>query len=427
MVRDAKMLGTSVDPTEIQWVDEPRGDSLERSDPSEAVNVYGYSNEQVRGLQSRVLDVIANNPRCILSPGEKGSDYLGSREDFANTVVLNVLESGIAGNEIPVDDLLERYLELLGRQRITYDFNGRLFCVSDVDGEDKERDEDRQIEILAGKRRNFVEALNNMRLANRYTARVLFIGDPVDFVEKFAEDESLLSDSLRTIVAPRATFISNKAAFWRDKGFKSSMLLGDSDQRLLFIEALLAHDDFQRMARAYRQEEDKFCWAAGLLEPLNIDYNIRTLFNRTAEIKPDDLAKLSDILGFFPLLNYLVRPILPDPNSYPYGQNAIAFYDQSTESIAWLLEYKRQVIQFLFDNPLGQKFAHLLTDRNSEGIAYYSFLDRENLVTEYSLGMLYMQLLRSRKERGVELTARENEFVTAFEEGTLRFIRKINS
>lgn len=37
MVRDAKMLGTSVDPTEIQWVDEPRGDSLERSDPSEAV------------------------------------------------------------------------------------------------------------------------------------------------------------------------------------------------------------------------------------------------------------------------------------------------------------------------------------------------------------------------------------------------------
>lgn len=426
MVRDAKMLGTSVDPTEIQWVDEPRGDSLERSDPSEAVNVYGYSNEQVRGLQSRVLDVIANNPRCILSPGEKGSDYLGSREDFANTVVLNVLESGIAGNEIPVDDLLERYLELLGRQRITYDFNGRLFCVSDVDG-DFEDNEDRQIEILAGRRRNFVEALNNMRLANRYTARVLFIGDPVDFVEKFAEDESLLSDSLRTIVAPRATFISNKAAFWRDKGFKSSMLLGDSDQRLLFIEALLAHDDFQRMVRAYRQEEDKFCWAAGLLEPLNIDYNIRTLFNRTAEIKPDDLAKLSDILGFFPLLNYLVRPILPDPNSYPYGQNAIAFYDQSTESIAWLLEYKRQVIQFLFDNPLGQKFAHLLTDRNSEGIAYYSFLDRENLVTEYSLGMLYMQLLRSREERGVELTARENEFVTAFEEGTLDFIRKINS
>ena len=426
MVRDAKMLGTSVDPTEIQWVDEPRGDSLERSDPSEAVNVYGYSNEQVRGLQSRVLDVIANNPRCILSPGEKGSDYLGSREDFANTVVLNVLESGIAGNEIPVDDLLERYLELLGRQRITYEVNGRLFCVSDVDG-DFEDNEDRQIEILAGRRRNFVEALNNMRLANRYTARVLFIGDPVGFVEKFAEDESLLSDSLRTIVAPRATFISNKAAFWRDKGFKSSMLLGDSDQRLLFIEALLAHDDFQRMVRAYRQEEDKFCWAAGLLEPLNIDYNIRTLFNRTAEIKPDDLAKLSDILGFFPLLNYLVRPILPDPNSYPYGQNAIAFYDQSTESIAWLLEYKRQVIQFLFDNPLGQKFAHLLTDRNSEGIAYYSFLDRENLVTEYSLGMLYMQLLRSRKERGVELTARENEFVTAFEEGTLRFIRKINS
>ena len=426
MVRDAKMLGTSVDPTEIQWVDEPRGDSLERSDPSEAVNVYGYSNEQVRGLQSRVLDVIANNPRCILSPGEKGSDYLGSREDFANTVVLNVLESGIAGNEIPVDDLLERYLELLGRQRITYEVNGRLFCVSDVDG-DFEDNEDRQIEILAGRRRNFVEALNNMRLANRYTARVLFIGDPVDFVEKFAEDESLLSDSLRTIVAPRATFISNKAAFWRDKGFKSSMLLGDSDQRLLFIEALLAHDDFQRMVRAYRQEEDKFCWAAGLLEPLNIDYNIRTLFNRTAEIKPDDLAKLSDILGFFPLLNYLVRPILPDPNSYPYGQNAIAFYDQSTESIAWLLEYKRQVIQFLFDNPLGQKFAHLLTDRNSEGIAYYSFLDRENLVTEYSLGMLYMQLLRSREERGVELTARENEFVTAFEEGTLDFIRKINS